>query len=468
MAHLKVKPKQLVALGFPQNPSVSQTMTILEKYYKHTSFDQVIPLLQNLLDKPENHWEDERWGKVAERLKPRPTKEASFFNLLDKGLPFEVYGGEHIEGDAWTQMKVAMKLPVTVAGALMPDAHAGFGLPIGGVLATDKVVIPYAVGVDIGCRMCMSIFPIAGSEFKRHEKQFEKAIMQNTIFGTGGEWDKSGHHEIIDSPLFNELPILKNMARKAARQLGTSGSGNHFVEFGIVNFATDDKELGVKAGEYVALLSHSGSRGMGATIAKHYTDIAMNKRRLPGAARSLAWLKLDESAGAEYWAAMNLAGDYASACHEEIHRSIAKAINSQVRVRIENHHNFAWKETLPDGREVIVHRKGATPAKKGEMGIIPGSMTAPGYIVRGKGEPLSLSSASHGAGRKMSRSKAKESVTHSALNRLLAEHGVTLIGGDLDEAPQAYKDIDIVMAGQTDLVDVVARFLPKIVRMNKP
>ena len=468
MAHLTVKPKQLVELGFPQNPAISQTMTILEKYYKHTSFEQVMPLLQKLLDKPEDYWDDERWGKVAERIKPRPVKEANFFNLMDKGLPFEVFGAEHIEGDAWTQMKIAMKLPIAVAGALMPDAHSGYGLPIGGVLATHNAVIPYGVGVDIGCRMCLSIFPIAGAEFKRYEKQFEKAIMENTLFGTGGEWEKSGNHAIIDSPLFNELPVLKNMARKAARQLGTSGSGNHFVEFGIVEFKADDKELGIKAGEYVALLSHSGSRGMGATIAKHYTDIAMNKRRLPTQARHLAWLDLNESAGAEYWAAMNLAGDYASACHHEIHNRISKAINSQVRVRIENHHNFAWKEKLADGTEVIVHRKGATPAKKGELGIIPGSMTAAGYIVRGKGEALSLQSAAHGAGRKMSRSKAKESVTHNALNRLLTENGVTLIGGDLDEAPQAYKDIEVVMAGQTDLVDIVAKFLPKIVRMNKP
>lgn len=466
MANLKVKPKQLIELGFPQNPAISQTMSILEKYYKHTSFEQVLPILRGLVETPENYWEDERWGKVAERIKAQPVHDKTFFNLLDKGLPFEVFGAEHIEADAWTQMKVAMKLPIAVAGALMPDAHSGYGLPIGGVLATENAVIPYGVGVDIGCRMCLSVFPIPASDFKKHEKSFERALVENTIFGAGGEWGKSGNHEVIENPLFYEHALIKGLQRKAARQLGTSGSGNHFVEFGIISFPNDDCGLGIKAGDYVALLSHSGSRGLGATIAKHFTNVAMNKCQLPNEARHLAWLKLNESDGAEYWAAMTLAGDYASACHHEIHRRIAHAINTQARVRIENHHNFAWKETLTDGREVIVHRKGATPAKLGELGIIPGSMTAAGYIVRGKGEATALNSASHGAGRKMSRSKAKESITHHALKRLLEDNKVTLIGGDLDEAPHAYKDIEVVMDSQRALVDIIGRFLPKIVRMD--
>jgi tRNA-splicing ligase RtcB (3'-phosphate/5'-hydroxy nucleic acid ligase) len=467
MAKLKIKPKQLAELGFPQNPAISMTMSVLEKQYKHSSFEKVEPILRGLLASPEKYWDDAVWGKIAERIKERSWEEPEAFKLLENPLPYTVFGKEHIERDAFLQMNTAMKLPITVAGALMPDAHSGYGLPIGGVLATENAVIPYGVGVDIGCRMCLSILPISGSEFKKHEKSFEKALVENTIFGAGGHWNRSADHEVIDSPLFKELEVLQNLQQKAARQLGTSGSGNHFVEFGIVQFESDDDQLGIKAGEYVALLSHSGSRGLGATIAKHYTNVATNKRQLPREAFHLAWLTLDEAEGVEYWAAMNLAGDYSAACHQEIHRRILKQLGVNEKARIENHHNFAWKEKMSDGREVIVHRKGATPANLGDMGIIPGSMTAAGYIVRGKGEIQSLNSAAHGAGRKMSRKRAKESITQHEMKRLLRDNGVTLIDGGLDEAPHAYKDIEAVMLSQKALVDVVAKFLPKIVKMDR-
>jgi tRNA-splicing ligase RtcB (3'-phosphate/5'-hydroxy nucleic acid ligase) len=468
MAKLKIKPKQLAELGFPQNPSISMTMSVLEKNYKHAKFENLVPILRGLLAEPEKFWDDVVWGKIAERLKERSFADAIQFKLLENPLPYTTFGTENIERDAFLQMNTAMRLPITVAGALMPDAHSGYGLPIGGVLATENAVIPYGVGVDIGCRMCLSVLPISGTEFKKYEKSFETALVENTIFGAGGQWNFTGDHEIIENPLFNELDILKNLQKKAARQLGTSGSGNHFVEFGIVDFEKDDDILGIKAGSYAALLSHSGSRGLGATIAKHYTTIATEKRQLPREAYHLAWLTLDEAEGAEYWAAMNLAGDYAAACHHEIHRRIIKQLGSSVKVRIENHHNFAWKEQLHDGREVIVHRKGATPANLGDMGIIPGSMTAAGYIVRGKGEISSLNSAAHGAGRKMSRKRAKESITHHEMKRLLRENGVTLLDGGLDEAPHAYKDIESVMLSQKALVDVVAKFSPKIVKMDRP
>jgi tRNA-splicing ligase RtcB len=163
---------------------------------------------------------------------------------------------------------------------------------------------------------------------------------------------------------------------------------------------------------------------------------------------------------------MNLAGDYASACHHDIHKRIAKALGARPLATVENHHNFAWKEMI-NGQELIVHRKGATPAQKNVLGIIPGSMTAPGFIVKGKGNELSLNSASHGAGRVMSRSKAKQNITQSELKKVLKDHGVTLLGAGLDEAPMAYKDINKVMAQQTELVEVVGTFLPKIVRMDR-
>ena len=133
---------------------------------------------------------------------------------------------------------------------------------------------------------------------------------------------------------------------------------------------------------------------------------------------------------------------------------------------VENHHNFAWKEIV-NGEELIVHRKGATPAQKGVLGIIPGSMTAPGFIVRGTGNVHSLQSASHGAGRQLSRRKAKQTITQSDIKKQLKDHGVTLIGGGIDEAPMAYKNIHHVMANQTELVEVVGSFTPKIVRMDR-
>jgi tRNA-splicing ligase RtcB len=162
-------------------------------------------------------------------------------------------------------------------------------------------------------------------------------------------------------------------------------------------------------------------------------------------------------------------GRYAAANHELIHRHIARALGVDVMLDIENHHNFAWRERhhLPDGAdaEVIVHRKGATPAGAGVLGIIPGSMGTPGYIVRGKGVAASLNSASHGAGRKMSRTKAREMFSWDAAQRFLRDRGVTLISAGLDEVPMAYKDIDEVMSAQSDLVEPLTRFEPRLVKM---
>ena len=176
----------------------------------------------------------------------------------------------------------------------------------------------------------------------------------------------------------------------------------------------------------------------------------------------------EEEAGQEYWAAMNLMGRYAAANHALIHKHIAKKVGARVVIDIENHHNFAWKEThVIDGREreVVVHRKGATPAGPGVLGVIPGSMATPGFVVRGKGNTDSLHSASHGAGRVMSRSQAKQSFTWSAVKRQLAAAGVDLLSAGIDEVPGVYKDIHEVMAAQTDLVEVLGTFRPRIVKM---
>ena len=360
-------------------------------------------------------------------------------------------------------MEVAMRLPITVAGALMPDAHQGYGLPIGGVLATANEVIPYGVGVDIGCRMCLTAYPIAGEYLERHRSNLKEILMNNTCFGSE-TFKRPKDHEVLNMKVFNEITILKKLKQKAVLQIGSSGSGNHFAEFGLVDLG-DQNEWKLPMGKYLAVLSHSGSRGLGAEIARYYTRLARELCRLPGEAANLAWLDLNSEAGQEYWLAMNLAGDYASANHHQIHQRIAAALNERALFTVANHHNFAWKEKLMDGTAVIVHRKGATPAGEGVLGIIPGSMTAPGFIVKGKGNEHSLQSASHGAGRLMSRSAAKNIFTQKMVRQELEKAGVDLIGGGLDEAPMAYKDIRKVMYFQGDLVEVLGEFSPKIVRM---
>ncbi len=258
--------------------------------------------------------------------------------------------------------------------------------------------------------------------------------------------------------------MLNTLKDNAARQLGTSGTGNHFVEWG--TFSLSEALLGLQPGEYLALLSHSGSRSVGFKIADRYSKLAMQLHpSLDKSIRHLAWLSLDSEAGQEYWLSMELAGRFASANHAIIHQRVARAVGLKEAAVVENHHNFAWVEKLADGRTVIVHRKGATPAGAGVLGVIPGSMGDAGYLVRGKGASAGLDSASHGAGRLMSRTAALNSISKLARDSYLKERGVTLLGGGLDESPQAYKPIDQVIAAQQELVDVIGKFSPRIVRM---
>lgn len=374
--------------------------------------------------------------------------------------------GSGLEPEAVKQMANACALPVAVAGALMPDAHVGYGLPIGGVLATDNTVIPYAVGVDIACRMKLTVYDRKANTIAGQKDRLANMIERETRFGMGCSFRQRREHEVMDED-WSVSPVTQRLRDKAWSQLGTSGSGNHFVEFGAFTIGHDS--LGIPAGEYLALLTHSGSRGTGAQVCQHYSRIAMDRHaELPKELKHLAWLSLDEEAGQEYWAAMSLMGHYAAANHALIHKYIARSLGADLILDIENHHNFAWKERhMVNGekREVIVHRKGATPAGAGVLGVIPGSMASPGFVVRGKGNEESLESASHGAGRVMSRTKALQSFTWSAVKKLLAEREVILLSAGLDEAPGVYKDIDAVMAAQTDLVDVLGRFDPKLVKM---
>jgi len=370
--------------------------------------------------------------------------------------------GEGLEPEVLQQMERACQLPVAVAGALMPDAHLGYGLPIGGVLATENAVIPYAVGVDIACRMKMTVLDLPVRDLERKADRLRKAIEGETRFGVGATFRDRRDHPVLEED-WSVSPITEENRDRAWSQLGTSGSGNHFVELGVLTVT--DPAVGLAAGEHVALLSHSGSRGTGASVCSYYSKRAAELHpELPKELRRLAWLSLDSEDGQEYWAAMELMGRYAAANHDLIHRHIAHNLRAEVLLDLENHHNFAWKENH-FGRDVVVHRKGATPAGEGVLGIIPGSMAAPGFVVRGKGHPDSLRSAAHGAGRAMSRKAAVASLSWEKTQRLLKQRGVTLLSAGLDEAPMAYKDIHQVMAAQSDLVEILGRFDPKLVKM---
>lgn len=462
----RINGNDLMVLGYKEGPILGLALNINKK---RTGFakEEMLTHYKNIMETPETYLAHTIFGKLATAIiEEAVNPEQEYIALKENPEAYAVYGAEHIEQGARTQMETAMKLPVTVAGALMPDAHQGYGLPIGGVLATKDAIIPYGVGVDIGCRMALTVFDIPESHFFVNEDKYKRELIAHTKFGAGhgfhGQYKSD--HAVLENPVFNMTPFIKQLHDKAYSQLGSSGGGNHFVEWGIIEFAERDKLLNINAGKYLALLTHSGSRGFGASIAGHYTKLAKELCRLPHEASNLAYLDMNSDAGQEYWLAMNLAGDYASACHEVIHNKLVAAVGGQVLAKVENHHNFAWKETW-NGEEVIVHRKGATPAGKGVMGIIPGSMTAPGFLVRGKGEEAAINSASHGAGRQMSRTKAIQNISKAEMKAILKAHEVTLIGAGLDEAPMAYKDIDMVMASQRELVDTVARFSPKIVRM---
>jgi len=461
-----LRTKDLSKIGYVNDQLRSLVINTATKYFKHYSKKEILDLLTKIMNNPEQFLDDEVAGKIAEKIIGKvdvPIYKS--YDLMEEPAPYKVYGVKGIEPIAIKQMELAMKLPITVQGALMPDAHMGFGLPIGGVLAATNAVIPYAVGMDIGCRMALSIVDETDAFIKRYDYLIKQALRNFTHFGMEGGLEIRQEHEVLDDPLFQQLAFLKPLRSKAVRQLGSSGGGNHFVEFGEIELA-ENNSLALPAKKYTALLTHSGSRGLGAAIAKQYTQIAMNTCKLLRHAQQLAWLDMDSEAGQEYWLAMTLAGDYAKACHEKIHGNLLKSLGLKAIHVTENNHNFAWKEVL-NGKELIVHRKGATPAHNGEPGIIPGSMTTPAYLVTGKGVNSAVNSASHGAGRAMSRQKAKDNMTVSAMKKLLSNAGVTLLGGSVEENPLAYKDIESVIKAQSELVNIEGKFMPKIVKMNK-
>ncbi len=397
-----------------------------------------------------------------------------------RSAPYKIWG-ENLDPEALIQMEQACSLPVSVSGALMPDAHKGYGLPIGGVLAVNNAVIPYAVGVDIACRVCMTVVDIPYSEFEQNRAKFKIALERETKFGVGEEYSTPKIHSVMDRD-WEFCSFVKSLKDKAWKQLGTSGSGNHFAEFGKLTIETEEPAINkiseLKTGEYLAFLTHSGSRGAGSEIASYYSRLAKTIHpELPADLKDLAWLDMNSSEGQEYWKAMELMGKYSEANHEIIHKSVVQSLGGESILTLNNHHNFAWRASLniniagarePQTKEVIIHRKGATPAGKDVIGIIPGSMASPAFVVKGLGNLESLESAAHGAGRRMSRNAAMSQYSWSDLDSILRQKGISLLSAGLDEVPMAYKNIEEVMYQQRDLVSIIARFDPKLVKMSPP
>ena len=224
-----IRLKDLSKLGYRDNVARSLAVAIVGKHCKHQSKEQIIKTLSDVLENPDTYKENETWGKLGEHLSPTLIeKKFTAYDLLDETLPYKTYGGKFIETLAKQQMNLAMRLPVSVAGALMPDAHAGYGLPIGGVLATDNAVIPYAVGVDIGCRMSLTVFDVKADYLKRYSHQIKEALKNYTHFGMEGGLTFAQEHEVTEREEFQLTPLLRDLRGKAIRQLGSSGGGNHF------------------------------------------------------------------------------------------------------------------------------------------------------------------------------------------------------------------------------------------------
>ena len=390
---------------------------------------------------------------------------------------YRIYGKENIEQGALTQMENVMSLPVVVHGALMPDAHQGYGMPIGGVCAVDNAVIPYAVGVDIGCRMMLSVFTDTDSNEINNKLSLTYSLLRQSLkdssyFGGYSVPQVKNNHKIMDDPRWELLNKIKignfdgqSLKDRAWKQLGTSGAGNHFVEFGeYKTYNPNDKHN--PPNSCIALMSHSGSRALGHSIATFFTKLASQINPLPKPLNELSWLSMDSEEGQLYYKLMELCGDYSAANHECIHKAVATSAGLEYERKqvIANHHNYAWIESI-NGKPLFVHRKGATPAGKGTLGIIPSSMATKAYIVIGNGNEESLCSASHGSGRAMSRSQAIKTIKKEDVDNILNENKVELISAGIDESPQAYKNIESVMGYQDELVSKIAEFQPRIVRM---
>jgi len=370
-------------------------------------------------------------------------------------LPFSA-----IEEECLAQARHLADLPFAFHHiALMPDCHSGYGMPIGGVLATEDVILPNAVGVDIGCGMVALQTDLK----KISERQLKEIIGQTrTVIPVG-----FAHHKerqflppkeaaLFTAAEHSVSPVVRQEAERAAHQVGTLGSGNHFLE---IQSGSDG---------HIWLMIHSGSRNVGKRVCDYYNAAAEELNHLTGSTVprewDLAYLPVQEEIGREYIAAMEWCLEFARLNRHLMLRRLQKIVydvtGGQGIREINTHHNYAAKEHH-FGKEVWVHRKGAIRMRLGEQGIIPGSMGTPSYIVEGLGNPDSFCSASHGAGRRMSRAKANATITEEEAQRAMEGIVHSRFMGKHDEAPQAYKDIEDVMANQIDLVKPLVKLLPR-------
>ena len=363
--------------------------------------------------------------------------------------------------------------------ALMPDAHQGYGMPIGGVVAAKGAVIPAAVGVDIGCGMIATETDIPAEVFAEmsFRRAFQEKLKERIPVGEG-----ESHRVTQDWEGFEEYTAHNGMrsnlwpSRLDRMNLGTLGGGNHFIE--LQKTTALDGAGGPEGGSKVWLMIHSGSRNLGKRIEEHYHRIASRlceRFHVPLPDKDLAFLPIEEEAGHNYFTDMLFALRYAKENRRRMMDVMMATLqefvpSAQFLRTIDIHHNYAaFEEHF--GEKVCVHRKGATSAKLDEIGIIPGSMGTASYIVRGLGNPDSFMSCSHGAGRRMSRIAASTTLTveecDKAMDGIVCERWHKYKGfgkakgrPDLSEAPQAYKDIEDVIDAERDLVEPLVRLVP--------
>ncbi len=341
--------------------------------------------------------------------------------------------------------------------AVMPDAHTGKGMPIGGVIATNGVVVPNAVGVDIGCGMCAMRTSLKASELTRDTLMAIVAYIKSAIPVGFDHQAKAVDESWLPEGDLAELPFLKDKKVDLLHEMGTLGGGNHFIEIQR-DTATDD----------VWVMLHSGSRHIGLLVAHYYNKQAefWCQKWFADTLPNLAFFPIETELAKNYMREMDYCVRFAFANRSKMMDEIRKgfaAVCSGVEFdsMINIAHNYAaWENHF--GKNVIVHRKGATSAKAGEKGIIPGSMGSKSYIVEGLGNPESFMSCSHGAGRKMSRTEARKKLSLQDECGLLDGKGIIyeMRQKGLDEAPGAYKDIDEVMENEKDLIRPLVELVP--------
>lgn len=372
--------------------------------------------------------------------------------------------GDH-DGKTIAQLEVCNAVDGSAGGALCADGHLGYTQPIGGVLAYVDAVSPVGVGYDIACGNLAVETDLVFADIKDRLNLIADDIEKKISFGVGRKNNTKVDHWLFDTSVWKELGIQGDLRNKATEQLGTVGSGNHYVDIMVDVTHLDDPEFGGTMEDCRVWIGiHFGSRGLGHTLATEYMKIAGQR----GGDSPPALLDVNSEAGAKYLKAMELAGAYAYAGRQWVADTVrTEILGGSVVESIHNHHNFAWKETHND-QEVYVVRKGATPAFPGQKGFVGGSMGDNAVIVEGVDSALSKDmfySTIHGAGRIMGRNQAKKTFSREEMNDWLKRRGVILRGGDLDESPMAYRRLDEVLNHHEGTVKINRVLHPVVVAM---